>query len=560
MPRVPGYSRQIQEGGLPNARFTPSSNIESFGGGQSFQQVTNAASQFIQNKMQEADDIATTEAYANAVKVKNDLIYNPETGAMTRTGKNAIGSVESYTDQYNSELDNIGKGLANDRQRMAFNKIRLQQTSELYSTLQRHEFQEHAKYDQETTKTAITVSMDDAIKNYQSPGKISESIATQIDAIERHGQRSGLPPETIKQQKQRAVSATHSGIIGRMLDNGQDQLAKAYYEEAKKGITGEDASKIEKSLEVGTLRGESQRKTDDIIEKNLSLSDSLEIARDINDPELRDSVVSRIKERFSEQKAVQDQQKLARYQQAANILEDTKDKDQIPANIWANLTLSERNALDSRAKQLASGEPVSTDWKIYYDLKTAASFEGTRNKFLRENLLQYRSKLAEGEFKELINLQSSIRSGQQKAIDSLSGYRTTTMIVNDTLNDIGIDPTPKQGSKDAEKVALLKRRVDQEIADYAERNNGKKPSNQEIQGILDNLVVKGEVDKFFYNPNKFLFEVEEGDIFLIDAKDIPRTERLKIEEALRVNNMPVTEDIVIDLYNRKIQRTLDNAN
>lgn len=560
MPTVPKYQSQVQERGLPSARLTQAADVEAFGGGQSFERVSNEIQKYIIQEKEKADDVATTDAYTQALEAKNRLMYDTENGAMTRRGKNAFGAVEEYSEAYTKELDRIEKGLSNDSQRAVFKKIRQQQGQQLNSSLQRHVFSESQKYDEETTISALDASRDDAIKNYQDSGRIAESIRIQSSAIDAYGARNGLSSEAISKKKLESISATHSGVIERMLNNGQDQLAKAYYDEVKKSLTGSDASTVEKTLQVGSLRGESQRKTDEIVEKNLSLSDSLDMARKINDPELRDSVVSRIKTRFSEQKAVQDQQRLARYQEASNILEETQDKDQIPANIWANLTLSERNTLDSRAKQLASGEPVATDWNVYYDLKTAASNQGTRNKFLRENLLQYRSKLGDGEFKELINLQSNLRNGQQKAVEDISGYRTTTTIVNDTLNNIGIDPTPKPGSEDAEKVALLKRRVDQEIADYAERNNGKKPSNQEIQGILDNLVVKGEVDKFFYNPNKFLFEVEAGDIFLIDSQDIPRAERLKIEEALRVNNIPITEDNVIDLYNRKIQRTLDNAN
>lgn len=554
MPRVPQYERQVQERGLPSARLTQAADTEAFGGGQSFQQVTNAAAKFIQEKKQEADDIATTEAYSDAVKAKNELMYDPQNGAMNRKGKNAIGAVEEYSDQYQKRLKDIEKKLRNGNQRAMFEKIKSRESLELHNTLQRHEFQEHARYDQETTMSAIEASRDDAIKNYQNNGKVSESISIQVAAIDAHGKRNGLSSEAIKSEKEKAVSSTHSGVINRMLNNGQDKLAKAYFDEVKTSLTGDDTARIEKSLSSGTLRGEAQRKTDEIIGKAESLKDGLEMARSIKDSNLRDEVVSRVKTRFSESKAISDQQKEKRYQQAADILEKTGDKDRIPNDLWSQLSLSERNAIDSRAKQIASGIPVSTDWKVYYELKTQASSSDTRDKFLRTNLLTVRDKLSDSDFKELVKLQSQLRTGDQKALEEVSGYRTANQVVNDTMKSVGIDP-----NKDEEKASLLKRRVDQEISDLAKRT-GKKPNTQEIQGIVDNLLVRGEVDGFFYNPNKFLFEVEKGDVFMVDTKDIPRNERLKIEEALRANNLPITEDSVIDLYNRKLQRNLGNAN
>jgi len=434
-----------------------------------------------------------------------------------------------------------------------FSKIKLRQATEFNSNLQRHEFNEHQRYDQETTLSAIAASRDDAIKNYQNEGNISENLQIQVASIQAHGERNGLAKDVVAKQVQESISSTHSGVISRMLNNNQDQLAKAYFQEVKKSLTGEDTVKLEKSLEVGSLRGEAQRSSDTIMDSANTLSEGLEQARKINDPELRDAVVSRVKTRFSEESVISNQQKEARYKQASDILEQTGDRDKIPSDVWANLSLSERNSIDSRAKQLASGAPAATDWKVYYDLKTAASNNTTRNKFLRENLLTYRHKLGDGEFKELVKLQTSLREGDQKALQEVTGYRTDNQIVTDTLKSIGVDP-----KKDAEQSALFKRRVDEEIADYVKRNN-KKPSTSDVQSIVDNLVVKGEVDGFLYNPNRFLFEVEEGDVFLIDAKDVPRSERLKIEEALQANGLPTTEDNIIDLYNRKIQRKL-NAN
>lgn len=548
MPRVPGYSRQIQEGGLPNARFTPSSNIESFGGGQSFQKVTNAATQFIQNKMQEADDIATTEAYANAVKAKNDLIYNPETGAMTRTGKNAIGSVESYTDQYNSELDNIGKGLANDRQRMAFNKIRLQQTSELYSTLQRHEFQEHAKYDQETTKTAITASMDDAIKNYQNPGKISESISTQIDAIERHGKRSGLPPESIKQQKQRAVSATHSGIIGRMLDNGQDQLAKAYYEEAKKDITGEDASKIEKSLEVGTLRGDAQRKTDEIMEKASTLTEGLSLARAIKDPTLRDEVVSRVKNRFSELKGLEKQELDQSYLKAYEYVSQNPNRnpiDVIPPSVFSKLSSDQKRAIYNIQ---TPGTDDANTWISF----TSLSSREMASLSLSDLQTQYWSGMNESHRKQATDLWYTSKRNVDDA--KVNGFLSEKATIKNSLISSGYYDIEKPSEEQKKRLVQFESFVDKKYQEF-ERTKGRKPYPEEFQKMVDEeLTRKVFVDKFWSNPKQLALEVSEDDrgkVF-IPYKQVPQIAIDRIKTIAKQRGITVTKSKIEQIYGASV--------
>src|SRR5205085_9493776 len=114
------------------------------------------------------------------------------------------------------------------------------------------------------------------------------------------------------------------------------------------------------------------------------------------------------------------------------------------------------------AKQKAKGDPIETNWTTYYDLLSLASTDETKDKFLSTNLLRYRGQLGDTEFKQVVELQSGLRRGDDKAEAKLAGIRTTQQVLASSLKAVGIDPNAKAGTPDAELVNSFGRAVDQE--------------------------------------------------------------------------------------------------
>jgi hypothetical protein len=397
------------------------------------------------------------------------------------------------------------------------------------------------------------VAQDEAALNYQDPAMLQRSIDTQKSVILEHANRMGLPPEYVQMKTKEVESQTHSTVINRMLSNGQDKLASQYFAANREVFTGKDIIQVEKALEEGSLRGESQRLSDEIMGKTKTMTAALEEAREIKDPKLRDAVTERVRGEFSLKKAAEAEDQEKRFQSYADIIEKNGGRpDQsgglLPPAQWMALDLKERQALETRAKQLREGIPPSTDWAKYYELKTLATNSSTREEFLRENLMVYRPNMADAEFKELVNLQQQLRSGDEKALD---GYRTKAQIVASTLSAAGLDPTPAAGKKEAQQVAEFQRQVDAEVMALQKRT-GKEATNEEVQDIVDNLIVKGHVPGTgflgFFRDEKFAFEAKEGDVLVVDIDDIPRKDRLEIEAYLKKSNYPVTEDSVRAMY------------
>lgn len=557
MPTVPRIESTVREQAIPNIRQADSAPIEAFGGGQALAPVAQAAArglnyadQVFQEEKKKADDVATTAAYAEAVKRRNALMYDPKTGAMNRQGKDAFGVVDEYTATYKKDLDAIEEGLGSEDQKAMFKKIRLQQESDLNNDLVKHTFTESKKFDEQTTESGLAVTRDDAVLNYQNPLKVQSAIETQTALIKAHAERNGLPPEYVGLKVREAASKTHGAVIDRMLANGSDMEAKAYYEKVKDQISGTDSVTLEKNLEEGTRRGMAQRQSDEIYKTTSSLSTALEKARSIEDPKLRDDVTTRIKDNYSLKKLAENDRNEQLHKQAGNIIDQTGDTDKIPPAIWGQFTVSEKASLRAYAKNKREGVQPETNWDEYYNLKTQAATPALRSEFMQANLMTYRSKMADPEFKELVNLQTQLRTGDTAADKILDGYRSDQEIVNTALNEAGINPSPKDGTNDAKKVALFRRQVDQEVI-ARQTQTGKKVNSQEMQQIVDNLMVKGITKKgWIFDTRKAKFELEPGEKLEFTIKDVPATERAKIEQALTARKIPVTEEKIIELYTR----------
>jgi hypothetical protein len=135
---------QIEERPYPNARANVNAPIEAFGGGEAAASVTRASNQLVEQALgiamaeqKKADDFATMKAYDQAVKLKNELEWDPKKGAMTKQGENAFGIIDNYTPLLAEGLSKIESTLSRDQAAM-FAKVKSNVTNDFNSNLSRH--------------------------------------------------------------------------------------------------------------------------------------------------------------------------------------------------------------------------------------------------------------------------------------------------------------------------------------------------------------------------------------------------------------------------------------
>jgi hypothetical protein len=420
--------------------------------------------------------------------------------------------------------------------------------------LRRHVAGEMQEYEAGELKAFVGNGVASAVANARDPRRVGEELAAVTAKITASAPRLGLGPEATAAAVGAARTQIHVGVIGRLLDTGDDQKAAFYYHGDKDTpgamaqIDGKARGDIEKALEAGWLRGESQRVSDVILAAGGSLDEQRAKVRAIENPKLRDAVQDRVEHEAVVADRVAREAEEADASEATNLIEKSGRFDAIPPSLLARLPLGLRGSLRSYARAKAAGVPVETDLPTYYSLMTKAGTEPEA--FVTENLLKYRGKLDEPEFKQLASLQLALRNGERNKVDKdLAGFRTKSDILEDSLVQYGIDPKAKAGTADANAIAQLRRMLDRRVE--ADQAGGVKVDNVTIQAHLDALLgQETTIPGSWWNiwPGGKSFTDTKGSLLKTPASAIPEADRKVYEQVLAESGHEVTPATVLDLH------------
>jgi len=568
MPVVPIYKRQTQLEQLPqNVRLTAGETPESQGALQAEGDAKIAGalagvgaktaaigeqgfSEEIAKEKDRADNIALMNADTQLARWENERVYDPNKGALTIKGQAAFGLPEQLRDEFTTQADAIEAGLSTDRQKQAFRRVRTERGINLDGVIWKHTSAEIQQYQANELQASVDNSRNAAIANSDDPRRVGIEIAKQTNAIQTHAKWLGFGPEETAKQVTAARSATIVGVIENALAQDKTKAAQTYFDTLKGEISGEAIVRIEKALKEGSVRTEGQKQADAIIGAGGTLSEMREKAKGIQDAEVRDNVTQRIEHEWSVREAINRQDEENALKGAFNILDKTPDIHKIPPTAWVSFTGAQRGALMAYADKLSAGTPVETDYPTYYSLMTQAGKDPTT--FANANLLNYRAKLGDTEFKQLTDIQLSIRNKDNaKADRDLGDFRTKDQIVTDSLIKFGITTDDSKLSTDQRRaLAELRQLVDTRTTAQANLT-GKKPTGQDIQSIVDQILSSSiDVKGSWWNiwPRSGPFFDQSKKFQDITPADIPGDERQQIEAALRRRGRPVNDTTVLDLY------------
>jgi len=568
MPTVPRYSQQqdigrrVGDRPVPGVKLNPVAPEGAFGGGSSATNVSNATigtlsviEKYQAEQRKQADELAVLDADKNLSALETRLQYDPKTGAMTKRGKDALALPDQIKTDWDKGVEDISKNLNSDTQRLAFRKMVNARWSSLDSSVQKHVASEIRSYDDATTESYLANERDAAALNFMDPERIQMSLYTQRAALVKHAERNGLPEEWLKLKINDAQSKTHSAVIERMLTNNQDMAAKQYFEANKDQISGRDSTTLEKALEEGSLRGESQRRADEIFlnSKDNHLK-ALELTRSINDPKLRDETETRVNRMFSAQKTAEAEFRNDLYLKAANIIDGNRGsrnvRDLVPPSMWTQLTPEQRNALENRAS-----DPQNNDkaWLDFLDLKAPDMAKLSRAEFETK----YWAQLDKAHRTRAEGMWNDAREASSKSM--MDPKLSTTVTFNDRVkntllsNDL-IKPDYRK-SEDASKLySQFEQAAAHEVENFELTQLGgkRKATGDEIQKIIDGLIIKKVfVDRTFLpdaeKPVVILTADEKG-VSYVPVEKIPGSDKNAIENLIRSKNKKITIDKIQKAY------------
>lgn len=541
------------EGGLRAAVPT----AEGFGAATG-EKLTQVGIQLYRDEQERQDEVAIVEAERKLSDWELKRMYDPKEGALSRRGKDAFGLPDTVTKEYDDTVTEIRKSLSNERQRSVFDRSTVGRRRSISEKLNVHVMSEVRKFDDVETDNLIKNAQQIAIANAGDEKRIGEEIDRQQQEIMRYAQRHGLGAEYVSRKLSVARAETHTGVVERLLANGRDVDAKTYVEKYRKEIeSGGDIAKVEKWIEEGSTRGESQRQADAILGTATTREDAVTKAREIKDPKLRDAVEERVNRYWSVKREAERETREKNMTDAANLIDATGRTSSISPSVWNSFSVSERTQLEQYAKRKEKGEDAKTDLGTYYGLITMASTPGQQEKFSKLNLMDYINKLGKQDFKHIAEVQASIRKNDNKAVDKLlASDRVQNQIVNDAVLAMGLDPTPNEKTSKAKRDQVLEfRRVVRDSVSGHEQRIGRNATDKEVQEIVDNLIVKGVTKPgIIFDDTRRVFELKEGETLTIKPADVPPAERRKIEAALRRQGRAVTDEAVTTLYTARILR------
>jgi len=506
-----------------------------------------------QDEAEHADEVALLHAQRVLGEWINKRLYDREKGAFTKSGPDSFALPEDVAGEFGQIADGLASGLTTDAQRAAFAKLASREALDLDLRLRRHVYDEMRRYEAEELQATVTNARNSAIANAADPRRVGTELQTAIAAIRTHGPRLGLGPEEIKQQIEAVRTETHVGVIESLLAQDLTKSAEIYFEETKDQITGAAQTRVEKALEEGTIEKQAKEQAEQIIRAGGTLAQQREKAAAIDNPQVSKAVLQRIEHEDAVNEKIRRDAEESDLRKAYDIVERTGSVDGIDPALRTRIAEHMPGVRDA-ANARARGVPIETNWSKYYVLMTKAGEKP--DEFIKENLMAYRAELGEAEFKQLVALQLSLRSGDTKAAEKeLGGFRTKSQIFDDTLTGWGYDVNAKPETPQGKAIAQVRRLLDQRIEaaqqpDISGRR--REVTNIEIQTTLDQIMavtdtIPGSAAAILH---PFIYDWSDKTKRIVDftIADVPAAARNAIRLELLRHGIPVNDETILNVF------------
>lgn len=543
MPRVPEYqqsqTRRPVAGTRVGANTGPLRELsqQARRGTETVQAVEQAALKFQQRE----DTDAVNRAWANFQDRRREFLHG-EGGLLNQQGANAKGAASTADRFYQEAPQELIGELANDRQRLAFEQMVQKNRAPTLDAVARHESRQRSAALTESTAATIAGAVDSAAATPFDPNLVGGHRDTLDRAVTALGAQEGWDRDTLDRKLLENRTEFHARIIEAQIDQ-DPAAARAYYAEHREQIAGTAHDDIERKLEAATQRGREQAETDRILAGGGTPQEQMRAARAIDDPEVRDGVVARLKRRQAEQKALADAEVDAAVNDAWNAVVENNSTDAIPAATWAALPGQEKKRIRDYVSRLDSSR--KTDDATYYLLRRMQ--EQRPDEFRQINLMRYAPDLSQGDLQGFIDDQTKSGGGRDAAVFGRSKWR----IMEQGAAAIGLKPDAAEKDNDSGRaVRGFYQRVDNEMALF-QQETGRKPNGPEIQEIVDRLSINVLQEGSFLG----IFSTEdETPAVLAEIEGIPSDRVPDLAAAVQAAGQPVTEDNIRLLYRSLIER------
>lgn len=480
MPQVPEYNRQVRLNGTPQPYQNYRLTEDMFGGGQAkalsnmgggLNNLANAALKI----SEQIDDAKMLEMSNQIDQWEQDNLYNKDTGYYYKNGKDAVGKsgeIMKNFDDFVQEYKSKNKISPFNQSRM--NSMIQNKKSRIYAGVNAHDVKQTGIW----AETESQVGLDNAIKGMVNARNNPTIMQTQLNnamkIIEWQGEMQNLDPDTIEAMKKQAKSSAYCSVLDSYISEGSLKAGE-FFEQHKDEIDSKNHARY-----IGTIKNEETKYqardlAEQIVSSSVSQEEAIQKAEAIQDIELSDMTVSRIKRHYSDQEHFRDlaerealngfYTKAVQAAQTGGVL----SYDDIPDNIDPNIKLSLMNYINTK------GQPETDNqvWETLYNMSV-----NNAQGFAKENLNKYRGYLSDGEYKNFLKKQQDIQAG-----DYYTTIKDDDKIIKDALKAMRLTSDGKTASAFSEIRAMTRE---------LEARRGRKITDAELQNITNSLGYKGD--------------------------------------------------------------------
>lgn len=486
MPIIPQYNSNVSPDGkaLPTQHYnitpemTGETQARSLGNAaDGLNQIALAVNQI--NELR--DKTKVTQFNNDAEKWKQTVLLDKNSGYYTKLGQDASGKSEEVMKNYDDFVqDWLSKNRVSKKAMNDINSISTSKRTNILSGVTAHDLQQTNKWAETEGKLGIDNAITSAVSERNNPENIEKQVANVRQITTWQAGLQKLDEQSKQELLKSNISTLYTSVLDAKIQEG-DLSAKDFFEKYKADIDPKFHSKY-----IGAIKNEQDKYTarelaKTIITGSQNEQEAITKAEAIKDVNMSDSVLSRVKQHYSQEEFFKNQaQKEALndfYSKAVSAAKNgtVLSYDDIPDSLAPDVKLSLMNYVNSK------GQPDTDNqiWESLYDMSV-----NNAQQFAKEDLNKYRGFLSDGDFKQFTKRQEEIKTG---------GYYTKIKdddkMINSALKAMGLGSNsalPYKG--DNKDIAYSEIRS---MTREFEARKGRKITDNELQNIINSLGYKG---------------------------------------------------------------------
>lgn len=397
--RIPSYDEpQVEQRPINGPDVPTQAPLSAFGGGEIAQEASNQATGLAQDVAKRAQADYQDE-YKSAVQLQGLELANQLTAEETRAknalsqvkGKDAIAARDKTLQEYGKFYEGLTKGITNKDVRMLAQEHFYSRRNTLDAWATPYANGQMEEYDNSELLSSIKNEADSAATD-PSPANVAVSVMSQKLAIAEFGQRNGRGDEWIKAKQLEASSSTHLEALKAIVNAHQDITAREFFDRNKSEFVGNDVARAESLIKAGSSLAEAMRVRDTIFsvtheevkgkDGNVSIKTTqppiteAEVRDRLNeltkgmDPETRLEAERLSFTQWNQEKQIQAADQAQKFEEAAKILDSTRDPTQVPRDMYLGLSAAQRKWMDERAMILSKPPRIEDDPIAYNNWKS----------------------------------------------------------------------------------------------------------------------------------------------------------------------------------------------